>query len=64
MHEVSTYGPRDLKRIFQITSDSTLKDWIKRGILPPPLMLNARVRRWNKPVIDSIVDGTGSRGPA
>ena len=54
---VETYGPRDVKRIFGVKSDTTLAEWVKRRIIPPPRYFNARVRRWTRDEIDEIAAG-------
>lgn len=50
------YDAGDLAQHFHVDTD-TISAWARNGVLPPPLPLPSRKRRWAGPVIEAFLRG-------
>jgi excisionase family DNA binding protein len=50
------YVTRDLARLFRV-SEQTVRDMVRRGALPAPLMLSKRTWRFDREAVDRFLEG-------
>jgi predicted DNA-binding transcriptional regulator AlpA len=51
---------RQLQEFLNV-SGTTLKDWVQRGVIPPPIRITAKSHRWRRSTINAVLEERGGK---